>query len=152
VTLELGPAERRRLAEFADEDAYQALFHGAPPDERAFAQLAWQQGLRTMSSRPEAAGGPRSQFNRKAAGELTQTAELWLRLGRPESAGQELLRAARWIERSAQDLRALVREGNLEVLPWLDPNSRQVVEDLAAGRVAKLREELEAEYLGSARQ
>jgi len=87
-------------------------------------------------------------FCRLAATELAQTAELWLRLGRSEAAGEDLLRAARWVERSARDLRALVREGNLEVLPWLDSRSRGVVEDLVAERTPRLRTELAVEYLG----
>jgi hypothetical protein len=146
--LDLAPSERRRLAEWTDEDGYQALFHGSRPDERELARMASRAGLEVLARRPLIPGSARRAFCRRVATELAQAAELWSRLGRAEASGQDLLRAARWVERSPRDLRALVREGNLGVLPWLDSRSRAVVEDLAAERAPRLRVELEAEYLG----
>jgi len=147
LPLALEPADCRRLAEFTDEAGYQALFHGRRPDGRAFARAAARRGLGAFPRRPELAGSPRARFSRRAAAELAHVAELWLGLGRSEAAGQELLRASRWLDRSPHDLEALAREGNLDVLPWLGGESRRVVEDLAAGRPASLRRELEEEYL-----
>lgn len=147
-TIALGPAERRALAEFTDDEGYQALFHGGPPDEREFARAAAARDLRTTPERPSTGATPRAEFRRRAASELTVVADLWLRLERAEAAGQDLLRAARWAEKFEPDLRAIAREGNLEVLPWLDQNGRAVVSDLAADRPSALREALENEYAG----
>jgi len=149
MTLELTPADRRRLADFTDEAGYQALFHGPAPDERRWCTLAAERGLAISALRPDLAGTPNREFSRRVATELLSAADLWLRLGRSESAGQDLLRAARWVERSQRDLRALAREGNLGVLPWLGEVSREVVEALAADRQPELTSELKAEYLGT---
>jgi hypothetical protein len=148
LALDLDPGDSRRLADFTDEGGYQALFHGARPDDRAFARAAARHGLAAFPRRPDVAGNERDRFSRCVAAELAHAAELWLRLGRAEAAGQELLRASRWTDRSKHDLRALAREGNLEVVPWLDAQSRGVVADLAAGRSSSLCRELEEEYLG----
>lgn len=147
LTLDLDPVDCRRLANFTDEAGYQALFHGAKPDDREFARAAALHGLAAFPQRPDVPGSERDRFSRRVAAELAHAAELWLRLGRAEAAGQELLRASRWTDRSKHDLRALAREGNLEVVPWLDAQSRGVVGDLAAGRRSSLSRELEAEYL-----
>ncbi len=149
LALDLDPADCRRLADFTDEVGYQALFHGARPDDRAFARAAFQHGLTAFARRPDIGGSERDRFSRRVAAELAHAAELWLRLGRPEAAGQELLRASRWTDRSKYDLRALAREGNLEVVPWLDAQSRGVVGELAAGGVSSLSRDLEEEYLES---
>lgn len=145
-TIELGPGERRELAEFTDDNGYQALFHGSPPDEREFVRAATERGLATTPERPPLATTRRLEFCRRAATELIVVADFWLRLERSEAAGQNLLRAARWAEEFEHDLRAVAREGNLAVLPWLDRNARQVVADLAADRPSALRQALEAEY------
>jgi hypothetical protein len=151
LALELDPAARRRLAGVTDEAGYQALFHGPPADERACARAVAAAGLRPFATRPEQSGPPRRTFARQVVAELAQAAELWLRLRRTEAAGQELLRAARWVERTDHDLRALAREGNLAVLPWLDARSRALVSDLAAAGHSRLLAELEDEYLGGER-
>lgn len=150
MVLDLDPGCRRRLADLTDEVGYQVLFHGPAPDLRACVRAVVAAGLRPLVERPPLAAAPRQAFARRVAAELIQAAELWFRLGRPEAAGQDLLRAARWLERVDHDLRALAREGNLEVLPWLDARGRRLVEDLAADRVPVLRVELEGEYLGEA--
>jgi len=150
MVIQLKPAERRKLADFTDDEGYHALFHGPAPSERAFCRAATQRGLLTIPRRPNVTGTPRAEFCRRAATELLVVADLWLRLGRPEAAGQNLLRAARWAEQFEHDLRAVVREGNLEILHWLDANARQVVSDLAADRPSELRRELEIEYGGDA--
>jgi hypothetical protein len=147
----LTPAERRELAVYTDDRGYQALFHGATLDERGFTRLATARGLGTTPARLPLASTPRREFCRRAATELAIVADLWLRLGRGEAAGQELLRAARWVEDSEHDLRALAREGNLGVLPWLEGGALRVVEDLVAERPNSLRQELEGEYSRSPR-
>ena len=147
IALELGPAERRRLAALTDESGYQRLFHGAAPAERDFARCAAERGLAVFAPPPTLSNSPAEQFAQRVAADLLLAAELWLRLGRLESAGQELLRAARWTREAARDLRALAREGNLGVLPWLDERSRQLVLELAAGQPSTLLAELEREYL-----
>jgi hypothetical protein len=147
MRLDLDPPARRRLAERTEEGGFEALFHGPSPDERACARAVAAAGLRPWLERPALGGSPRREFARRVAAELIVTAELWLRLARPEAAGQELLRAGRWAERDERDLRALAREGNLDVMPWLDARGRALVEDLAADRPSALRTELEADYL-----
>jgi hypothetical protein len=85
--------------------------------------------------------------NREAAGLLALGGELHLRLGRL-APSQCYFRAARWIDQSSFDLRALAREGNLHVLPWLDPASRAIVEEWGeTGRSASVEALLE-EYAG----
>lgn len=149
MTVTLSPSQRRELAELTDDAGYQALFHGAAPDERAFAQVATAHGLGITPPRLPLASTPRREFCRQAATELAVVAELWLRLGRGEVAGQNLLRAARWMEDSDRDLRALAREGNLGILPWLDGDALHVVEDLIAAGSSSLRRALEEEYAGA---
>jgi hypothetical protein len=76
--------------------------------------------------------------------------ELWLRLGRPVGRGQAFLRAMRWVDRSRRSLAALAREGNLGVLPWLDAESAQLVEEVLLGGSCALLDQLLAEYVGGA--
>jgi hypothetical protein len=45
----------------------------------------------------------------------------------PPSRCQGFLRAARWAESSSHDLEAVVREGNVAVLHWLEEEPRQVL-------------------------
>ena len=129
LTVELSPQVRRRLAEGKDEEIFDLLFHGALPEERAFARRAESYGLTVFSPRPTTVGTPRQKSNRGLAADLALAGEVWLRLGRPEGAGQALLRAARGAESTPYDLKALAREGNLGVLDWLDQASHQLVKD-----------------------
>lgn len=148
MTLELSPAEKRRLAAFGDEGVFEALFHGELPPERAFSRCAAQWGLRPFARRPLEALPGRRGGNRRLAGELLLAGELWLRCGRGEREGHALLRAGRWVETTGHDVPALVREGNLDVVPWLDGLSRAVLAATAGGGGgAPLLAELEAEYV-----
>jgi hypothetical protein len=81
------------------------------------------------------------------AGELALVGELWLRLERGRGRGEAFFRAARWADGSPHDLAALVREGNLAVLPWLDPEARQVLEEVAGCGRSRLLAQLEDAYL-----
>ncbi|MFP3939867.1 MAG: hypothetical protein ACLF0P_06135 [Thermoanaerobaculia bacterium] len=140
VVPELTPAERRRLYEAVaagrDEAVFDALFHGPAPDPRAFARTARRHGLGVFFPRPLPRPPLAGAAEREAAGLLALAGEICLRLGEV-GRGQAFLRAARWIDRTDYDLRALAREGNLPVLHWLEGESRQVVEEWAAeGRSA----------------
>jgi hypothetical protein len=143
VAPSLPPAQRRQLyeriappdtemneGEGGDDDLFQALFHGPGADPRAFARAAHRHGLSPFLPRPlprpPLAGGP----EREAAGLLALAGELSFRLGQP-GRGQAYLRAARWVDRTAYDLRSLAREGNLPVLHWLGAESRAIVEEWA---------------------
>ncbi len=147
LALQLAAGDRRRLAGNLDEERYRRLFHGPPPAERAFAWAAGRFGWGPFIERPLPAGPPWRRENRRLAGLLARAAELWLRLGRPESRGQELYRAARGVDRLDRDLATLAREGNLSVLPWLAPPARQLIEEATTGPKPALLHELETEYL-----
>ncbi len=123
----LEPGDRRRLAErMGGDEAFEAVFHREAPAERDFARLAHRHGLEPFLPRPLPRTPVLGAGNRRIAGVLALTAEVWLRLGRPIETGQALYKDARWIDRSSYDLEALVREGNLGVLPF-DPLSREIV-------------------------
>ncbi len=151
VVLELSAPVKRRLAESGDERTFDRLFHAPPPSERAFARRAAAHGLGSFVARPLPAGPPRLALRRRCAGGLRLAADLYRRLGRPEPATQRLLRAARWIDREDHDLAALVDDGNLAIVDWLDAASRGVVRELVAGRSSSLVESLLAEYSGPRR-
>lgn len=142
----LEPREKRRLAG-SDERHFARLFHGPPASERELARRAAAAGLATRFDRPPAAAGTRRPGNRRIAARLAQIGDYWLRLGRPEADGQELFRAARWIEAAEHDLEALEREGNLGVLEWLSDKARRQVEAAISAGTPPLLLELEAEYL-----
>jgi hypothetical protein len=143
----LTSADRRRMVErWGGEEAFDALFHGQPPAERAFARAAHRFGLEPFLSRPLPQSPAASTGNRWIGGVLALAAELWLRLGRPVEQGQAFYRAARWIDRSPYDLEALAREGNLAVLP-LDPMSREVAAECAAAGESGTLARLLAEYV-----
>ena len=97
------------------------------------------------------ANGPRGQAaNRRAAGRLAITGELWLRLGREEGVGQGLLAAARHLDRLPHPVEEMVREGNLALLPWLGDRGRALVEEVCANGESSLVTALLAEYLARA--
>jgi hypothetical protein len=147
LALVLQPATRRRLAELGGEAVFDRLFHGPPPAERLFAIQAAAVGLKPFVERPLPADSRALAHNRWLAGELAIIGELWLRIERSESRGQAFFRAARLIDEADRDIQVLCSEGNLGVLPWLEPPSREVIEELVANGRSSLREELEAEYL-----
>jgi hypothetical protein len=148
LAVELDPVTRRSLAEErGDERVFAALFHGPPPSERDFARAAHGHGLEVFLRRPPTGFSPRRVANRRLAAGLALAGELWLRLGRPESRGQALLRAARGADGAAYDLTALVREGNLAVMDWIDELGVEILAELVdAGRSERL-DALLAEYL-----
>lgn len=147
LALVLQPAIRRRLAELGGEAVFDRLFHGPPPAERLFAIRAGAVGLKPFLERPLPGESRALAHNRWLAGELAVIGELWLRVERSESRGQAFFRAARLIDEADRDIQVLSSEGNLGVIPWLDPPSREVIEELVADGRSSLREELEAEYL-----
>ena len=148
VTVELSPPVRRQLAEGRDnEDVFEALFHGDPPSEREFSIHAARHGLEVFFERPATGVHPRQVRNRRIAAHLALVGELSLRLRRPVSVGQAFYRAARGVESTHHDIRALVAEDNLGQMTWLDAQGQEVVEDFVGhGRSSHLRELLD-EYL-----
>jgi hypothetical protein len=143
----LAPGDRRRLAAGRGEAELSALYHREPPGERQFAILAYRHGLAPFLPRPLPRPPLYGAENRRVAGLLALAAELWVRLERPVEPAQGLFRAARWLDGTPHDAAALHREGNLAVVPALDPVSRQaVVEAIDLGEPALLAELL-AEYL-----
>jgi hypothetical protein len=150
VAPRLSPVDRRRLAHGLDEVAFQRLFHGGEPDERALARAAAAAGLGVFLPRPLPRPPATGQASRRVAGALFLAAELWLRLGRPPEQGQAFFRAGRWVDESSYDPEALAREGNLGVVEALDAESRAVIEDAARrGGEPSLPAELLAEYTAS---
>ena len=144
---ELAPAERRELAEGRDESVFDALFHGQPPDPRVLARAVARHGMSPFLTRPlpraPLAGAP----GREIGGLLLLAGELCQRLGH-HGRGQAHFRAARWVDRSRYDLRVLAAEGNLQVIHWLDPASREIVDEWArTGRSATV-DALAEEYAG----
>lgn len=148
VAPRLAPADRRRLAAAAGDGAFDRLFHGGEPDERAFARAAAARGLGFLVPRPLPRPPLSGAQNRRVAGWLAVAADLWLRLGRPPSQGQAFFRAARWADETGYDLLALAREGNLGVVAEVDAASRALIEEAAAtGRPPALVGELTRCYL-----
>jgi hypothetical protein len=148
--LDLAPGERRLLAAQGGQRAFEELFHGPPPAERDLAVVAAAAGLRPFMSRPLSRPPLAGAGNRRLGEVLGLVGELWLRLGRPVGRGQAFLRAMRWVDRSRRSLEALAREGNLGVLPWLDAESAQLVEEVLLGGSCALLDQLLAEYVGGA--
>ncbi len=149
IAAEVAPPLRQQLAAGRPTEVFDALFRGVPPSEQDFARRAWAMGLDVWMPRPETGASNRARINRRVAGVLAAIADLWLRLDRPEAAGQALWRAARGAESCTYDLEALEREGNLEVLDWLDARSAEVVRAELAGVASPLLGELRAAYVGA---
>lgn len=145
LALALEPGDRRWLADHR-EGTFGALFHGPVPSERSFAAVARPLGVRVFAPRPVVGVAGRAASNRALAGALALAAELWLRCGRAESEGQALFRGARWVDETDHDVTALVREGNLALVPWLAERSGALLSRLVAGGGTPLIEELEEEY------
>ena len=112
-----------------------ALFHGRAPTGLELAQAAhatWSVAVpssgRCRSRRSLGAG------NERLAAALALAGELCLLLEEPASRAQAFLGAARWAERSRLELAALGPRGEpVGVLPWLEPEPRRLVGELAAG-------------------
>jgi hypothetical protein len=145
----LTPAERRGLAAAAEPEAFDRLFHGPQPDERAFAAAAARRGLAALLPRPLPRPPLAGAGNRRLAGHLALAGELWLRLARPPQQGHSFFRAARWADDTGYDVGALARDGNLGVVAALDAASRALVEEaVATQREPALLVELRTEYTG----
>jgi hypothetical protein len=134
VAIPLEPVERRRLADLAGEERWDAIFHGEPVRESVFAKAAAAAGLETLPARPEISMPPRAARNRELATALAEAGELWLRLGRSEAEGEAILAASRRIPGEALDFAALAREKNLAVVDWLSPVARTLIEERLTGR------------------
>ena len=147
VVLHLEPVERRRLAESLGGPAFEALFHGAAPSERAFAGAVSRAGLSPfcLDAVHRCSGG--RPGNRYVASTLSLVADLTIRLGGTEAAGQSLFRAARLISVSEFDVLALARDGNLHIVDWLDSTARSIVDEIAASGRSGLAEDLQARYV-----
>jgi len=147
VSVHLSAAERRRISESFEADAYERLFHGPAPSEREFARRSSAAGFRFRIARPLPGGPARLRSNRRLAEALVVAGDLWLRLHRGEVAAQALFSAARRVDGEAHDLGSLCREGNLGVVPWLDPASSELIEEIVASGRSSLVDGLESEYL-----
>lgn len=146
LALDLPPAQRRRLAEQCGEERFHAIFHRDPPPERAFDRVARSFGLASFLPRPPIGSSRREESNRHLAALLGLAGELWLRLGRRASQGEDLFRASRWIEDSPHDVLALAREGNLSVVRQIRGNARRLVEEWAKEGKSAFLEEIEERY------
>lgn len=146
LVLRLTAADRRWLSERVGEGAFGALFHGPEPSERRFATVAREHGLPVFVARPIAGLAGRVTRNRELAGALALAGELWLRCGRPDSEGQALFRAARWIDETEHDVSALTREGNLDLVPWIAEPSGRLLRELVEQGSTSLIDELQAHY------
>jgi hypothetical protein len=128
----LSPRARRRLGDRLEPAAFNRLFRSDSPDPRAFASACVARGLDPFARRTLAVGGPR-RLERRVAAELALIAELLPSVGGSEPVAQLFYRAARWFETTERDVPALWRDGNLAVVPWIDPEIEAVVGELAAG-------------------
>lgn len=173
VSPDLPPADRRRLFERRssagikevvaaparrpqeslapmpdEEEVYRALFHAGQPDPRLLARAARAQGLAPFLPRPlprpPLSGAP----NRQLAGLLALAGELHVRLDRL-APGQACFRAARGVDQSPNDIRALARDGNLHVLPWLDPMCRSIVDEWSEAGTSATVDALLSDYTRS---
>ncbi len=150
LALDLAPPARRLLAEHLPPanrgggDAL-SLFHAPPPAERPLARLAHAAGLRVFLPRPPVHAAVAASRNRRAAEALGLAGELRRRLGQAEG-GHALGRAAQEADRTRYDLAALVRDGHLDLLPWLTAEGRAIVADALDG-VSPRVEELYLEYV-----
>jgi hypothetical protein len=140
--------ELRRVAEAVGCAGDEAVFHAEPADATALMRAAHRAGLRVLHPRPLVGVSDRARERRELAGLLGQAADLWLRAGRSPARGQALFRAAREVDRTGFDLRALAREGNLKVLAWLEEPAASVVAAWLAGGGVPLLDELVVEVLG----
>ncbi len=147
VVPDLPPEERRALAEGRDDRVFDALFHGRPPDARAFCREVARRGLGFVLPRPLPRPPLGGASQREVGGLLLLAGDLCQRLGRV-GRGQAHFRAARWTDRTRYDLRVLSREGNLSVIHWLDPASREIVEEWAETGRSGVVDGLAREYVG----
>jgi len=147
VSLDLQPVEKRRLAGSIGKTAFHGLFHKSRPREMNAARAAAALGLEPFLERPLPTPPQSGAGNRCLAGLLALAGELWQRLERSPARGQQLFRAARWVDDTRHDLEAMVAEGNLGIVAELEGQPRALIEErLREGRSSFL-DELRAAYL-----
>lgn len=122
VALELDGRQRRGLIESLG-GGFETVFHRPTPNPRDFAAVAWEYGLRPFPPR-HTHGSRRRQRNQQAAELLALAGEACMA---SEAQTQELFRAARWIEDTPVDVRALALEGNLLIVEQIGPLALQVL-------------------------
>ncbi len=145
--VDLTPRERRAWASQLGEDRFEAVFHGGPPGIREVAQWLRSLGFSVFPAAPRISGGTiRSRDRDTCAAVLGEAAFLLEELGASEREVQELWRAARWLERSPLDLRAVSREGNLALLPGLSPLARLWVERTLSGEAESELQQLHRQF------
>ncbi|MXX74337.1 MAG: hypothetical protein F4Y77_02890 [Holophagales bacterium] len=127
--------ERHLLAERLERtwpEAFDAVFHGddSPPDEAAFRSAAEAAGLEHHLPRPLPAPPlpARLRLARELAGHLIELGDLAV------TGGDAYYRAARFLDRDEIEIEAAAREGNLDVLPWLEDPARLAVEQWLTAR------------------
>lgn len=129
--VELSPASRRRLTEMVGEASFGKLFHGAPPDERLLSRSLFRAGMEFLPKRLLPAHA--DPFPLNLAAELSLVAEVLPRVGESPARAQEFYVAARWVERTHHDLEAMVRDGNIGIVPVLDDEMQEVATELLHG-------------------
>ncbi|MBZ0114005.1 MAG: hypothetical protein K8J08_16190 [Thermoanaerobaculia bacterium] len=147
VPLELDPPDLRVLAGYLPEDSGLGLFHAAPASMRLFVRTLLEAGLSPYLDRPLPRPPLMGAGNLEVAGRLHLVGELLHVLDRSPALAADLLRAARFAEELPQDLRGLVRDGHLSVLPWVGSESQCLLEEWAAGKPSSLKQELYAALL-----
>ena len=146
VAVQLEPSQRRRIVERSGEEGFEALFHGAPPLERELDRLSVDFGFEIVMARPVPRNPNRLRSNRSLAEVLYRYAEVWLGLGRSEAKAQSIYASARRLDNESHDIGSLCREGNLNIVEWLDTDSARIVQEwVDTGRSTDLTE-IEAAY------
>jgi len=148
IVLDLDAADRRRIVDKAGDRGFDALFHGPRPSEREFSRRVADAGLRPFLPRPVPSRPRWLHSNRRLAEILYLCAEIWLRLDLPEASGQALFAAARRVDSERHDLTNLCREGNLNIVEWLDPMSREIIEGWSRDQKSTTLDSLMERYLG----
>ena len=135
IVPDLSPGGRRRLADRCGDAVFETVFHGGRADPRDFAASCRKVGLDFLPQRPATpVDSPVSRhFERRLAAELSLIADLLIDREDSESRAQSFYRAARWLETATYDVRSLVRDGNLSIVPWMTAEIRTVTEELARG-------------------
>ncbi len=144
VVAHLSASVKRKLVDQYGPAVFEALHHSASPEVAAAVKVVDQEGIRFQPPRPRHAS--ESELHARACTVLSWLGDLLLRLDE-EERGQRFLRAARWLERSPWDLSVLVRDGHLAVVPELNGEAGQVLEELAASGDPSLLTTIRRQYL-----
>ena len=131
IAPQIDPGSARAVTERYGEALFAALFHPGPADLRSVLRAIARQGLDFLPPRPGLRSG--RGFERRVAAELAAIAEFMLLLEESPATAQEFFRAGAWFEATHHDVAAMVREGNLELVPVAGPALRPVVEELSQG-------------------